>query len=646
MTARRSTPGAAICVALALAPIHAVLAQDGVTVATDGLRLTWQVPVPPPRADPRAVAQRQQGCAETSIRFGDLADMRGTAPAIGWRDEQVTAASAAALTDAPEQSRALLEGLLADPGLSADARALLQNRAILSALQLGRADLARADLEAFGSLPANVAAPLRADRLWLRVRARVMPGRAEDGDVADAELAEALRLDPTAFTPRVLRIALWLRARRDRPAPHRAACAAAVEALVDRVLEMSAAGPCPLLVGHGLHAVDRMLAQGRRAGGANARGPDVARPRRGLSRLRVRQRCRLCTCRRRRTRRRAASLRQRRAGDAARAGARAVSPGAGMIALAAALGLAGLALVQPSRALGRTMAILLVAGAAWLAVWRGLQGVIAHSLPDWLDRAPWLAQIGPAGQSAVSGLVALGAFAAGALVAAGLARMTAGDPGDRLRGGPAAGLGALAALFTIVAAGLLRPGDLPLAAIVLVLGTLLGRLAATGRAPQSAAPAARAQSAGAAAASVPAAPSTPDRPSPPAFALRDVVVRYPGTAASESPALSIEALDIPARGVTAIIGPSGSGKTTLLSLLAGFQSPDPSSPARIDFAGAPLPATGHRPGRCRLRLPVADAAGRGVGGSERIAGLGGRPRRPPGRSRPRARTGGPPRGWA
>jgi ABC-2 type transport system ATP-binding protein len=55
----------------------------------------------------------------------------------------------------------------------------------------------------------------------------------------------------------------------------------------------------------------------------------------------------------------------------------------------------------------------------------------------------------------------------------------------------------------------------------------------------------------------------------PAASLRSVSFVYPGGAE----ALRDVELDLPRRGVTAVLGPNGSGKTTLLALLAGRLSP-------------------------------------------------------------------------
>ncbi|MEP7089268.1 MAG: thiol reductant ABC exporter subunit CydD, partial [Nocardioidaceae bacterium] len=70
-----------------------------------------------------------------------------------------------------------------------------------------------------------------------------------------------------------------------------------------------------------------------------------------------------------------------------------------------------------------------------------------------------------------------------------------------------------------------------------------------------------------------AAATGPDRTAPwPGVSVSGLTVRYPGRTA---PALDLaEDLDLPARGLVAVVGPSGSGKSTLLAALAGELVPD------------------------------------------------------------------------
>lgn len=64
-----------------------------------------------------------------------------------------------------------------------------------------------------------------------------------------------------------------------------------------------------------------------------------------------------------------------------------------------------------------------------------------------------------------------------------------------------------------------------------------------------------------------------------AYRLEDVAQVYAGREV-----LRVEALEIPARGVTGIAGPNGSGKSTLMRLLAFLESP---VSGRMSFFGAP-----------------------------------------------------------
>lgn len=85
------------------------------------------------------------------------------------------------------------------------------------------------------------------------------------------------------------------------------------------------------------------------------------------------------------------------------------------------------------------------------------------------------------------------------------------------------------------------------------------------------------------------------------FSLRAVSYHYgdPILGATDAAlgGISIDSLDIPAEGVTAIIGPSGSGKTTLLSILAGFIQPQLGDGGHLRFGTQDLGVNGHPAGR-------------------------------------------------
>ena len=65
-------------------------------------------------------------------------------------------------------------------------------------------------------------------------------------------------------------------------------------------------------------------------------------------------------------------------------------------------------------------------------------------------------------------------------------------------------------------------------------------------------------------------PSQGDAATPAAIRIEDLEFRYAG---ADAPALRGVDLDLPARGLTALVGPSGSGKTTLTRLLMRHADP-------------------------------------------------------------------------
>lgn len=87
---------------------------------------------------------------------------------------------------------------------------------------------------------------------------------------------------------------------------------------------------------------------------------------------------------------------------------------------------------------------------------------------------------------------------------------------------------------------------------------------------------------------------------PPLLAVRGLVVERPGLR------LSVEALDVPAGGVTAILGPSGSGKSSLVAALLDHWRPgeDLRVSGSVRFAGEERPRHGTDAWRAWLRGPV------------------------------------------
>ncbi|MGF1528134.1 MAG: hypothetical protein ACFCBW_15255 [Candidatus Competibacterales bacterium] len=230
----------------------------------------------------RAAAQRQRGCQQlATVRFGDNAAMRGTAPPGAWSRQQRRAFVAAALADRAEVALPLIDGILAADDLSPDARAAAENRYLATALRFDDLDAFAAGLAAAADTRA-AAAPLGADRLFLRALAQIKTGPgARQWPEIDAELTRAHDLDPSAFSIRAYRVIVWLMALAQRRGqlPDVAGnrrCAPAVATLSHRLLDVSEAAPCPLLVGHFAHRLGRIL--GDEPGASTGRGFDTATP--------------------------------------------------------------------------------------------------------------------------------------------------------------------------------------------------------------------------------------------------------------------------------------------------------------------------------------------------------------------------------
>ena len=74
-------------------------------------------------------------------------------------------------------------------------------------------------------------------------------------------------------------------------------------------------------------------------------------------------------------------------------------------------------------------------------------------------------------------------------------------------------------------------------------------------------------------------------------------IREFGVAFGEKIVLSSVSLDVPDRGVIALMGPAGTGKSTLLRTIAGFNDNNPSlrTWGDVDYMGAPLGELGIPP---------------------------------------------------
>lgn len=217
---------------------------------------------PTPQVDhTRVAAQIAAGCSPTGpIRFGDAAAWRAPLSDSVWPDSVRRNVAAAVLTDNAAGADASLRAALAEPGLTAIQRGILENQRILSALQFRDEGRARTLIEAAGpgeSLPA----PIRADRaLWRAMATADSSGPAEWRDRLGPLLDAALASDPTSFGIRAWRAIAWLKGQGWRG---KGSCEVAVADFSSRLLDLTEVGACPVMISH----LDNVLAR--------ALGPDA-----------------------------------------------------------------------------------------------------------------------------------------------------------------------------------------------------------------------------------------------------------------------------------------------------------------------------------------------------------------------------------
>ncbi len=230
----------------------------------DGLGLYWIETDATPLIDAARVReQKTAGCSGvTAVGFGYSAALRRAVPGLTFSPEHRRRFAGAALTDRQRTADALLREVLADPALSADARAVAENQRVFTAIMFSDQAAARALLEASTS-DETAAAAIRADRVFLSgfLASRTAASPSDWKDV-DAMMQHALALDPTHFGARAERVIAWLQAVQSTgvlPITGPDACPPALREFSEMTLDLSEAGPCPLLVGHIDHVLSRNL---------------------------------------------------------------------------------------------------------------------------------------------------------------------------------------------------------------------------------------------------------------------------------------------------------------------------------------------------------------------------------------------------
>ena len=253
---RRAIAGLAIAIAVPLAPAGLAQAADKPAWSIEGVKLRAPATLPPPPIDVARIRRQQaQGCGDTGdIRFGDSALMRETVIAPQWPKDVRRLAAGAAITDDPALAyRLLRESLALVDRDDVASRVSLENMLLMTALQFRDFDQFHASRAAFGDSP--LPGPLAADRMFMDAFARMRgAGGAADWAAIDALLERARGEDPLFFSVLVLRVVAWLKLA-EATAP--AACDAAARAFSDRLLDVTAAAVCPVLVAHVDHFIAR-----------------------------------------------------------------------------------------------------------------------------------------------------------------------------------------------------------------------------------------------------------------------------------------------------------------------------------------------------------------------------------------------------
>lgn len=242
----------AIVLLLVIVPVP-VAAQVGSVWVQTGLE--WH-PLPPPGGidEERVAEQIAVGCGASGIHFGDTAGMRGFDVPDDWPDDVREFASRAAFTDSEDDALEALRQALATPGLTGLQRLLLENQQIHVALQFGDRETARTLLAAHGMSEA-LPGPIRSDRLFWSAMVN-QPGASprEWRDTLLPRLDQAFAADPTSFQVRVWRAIGWLEGAAWTGGDD---CTTLIREFSTRVLDVSQASACPLMIGHVAHAMDR-----------------------------------------------------------------------------------------------------------------------------------------------------------------------------------------------------------------------------------------------------------------------------------------------------------------------------------------------------------------------------------------------------
>lgn len=211
----------------------------------------------------KAEEQRCSGCNGSAIRFGDSAAMRDSAPSIDWSEDIRKNMAAASLTDVSAQAYGLYEQILEFDTLSTNQRTIVENLYLTTSLQFSDFEKARESLIRFSDFE-DAAPALRADRLFIEAMLLISQktNNVDWRNNIDPLLSNAVALDPSFFSARSLRAISWIKGfdvDRAVDVEGNRNCVEIVRSIGDRLLDVSEAGSCPLMVGHFSHYSARLL---------------------------------------------------------------------------------------------------------------------------------------------------------------------------------------------------------------------------------------------------------------------------------------------------------------------------------------------------------------------------------------------------
>jgi len=204
----------------------------------------------------RIICQQKQGCSETQIKFGDTALMRQSVDLEPWPEAVRRKLAAANISDDAGQVYDFLQAAATNPELEASQVVAIELIAATFALQLNDQNTASEFLAKMKAKATPVPDPLAADMKFLEALLSVH-GRKAWTKEDDRLFGEALALDPDYFSARVYRLLSWLQTYGRTAVVTN--CSASVAEFSKRLLDVSEASACPLMVGHVDHVLQREL---------------------------------------------------------------------------------------------------------------------------------------------------------------------------------------------------------------------------------------------------------------------------------------------------------------------------------------------------------------------------------------------------